>query len=498
MTGMRTLLSIDCPDNDVIRVGNVWYMVSTTMHFMPGCEIMKSNDLCRWEHAAYVYDRLDGTPGQRMGGKSNIYGKGMWAASLRYHKGCYYICFVANDTGKTYLFRSERIEGPWKKNCIDGFYHDCSLLFDDDGRTYIAYGNRDIYITELNDELTGPKENGFSRLAVSDSADTPLGYEGTHFYKINGTYYLFFIHSLKDRWFRTESCFMSDSLDGIFTGGDIFCNDNGYFGSGIAQGAITDTPDGSWYAILFQDRGASGRIPYLLPMHFEGKTPVIEAADDILTGKVDGNYGFGTGSDDFRTVYGCDSCFGFKNIWQFNHEPDVSLIERNTEAGFYSVTTGKTCTSPVQAVNTLTQRMSEPGCRATVTVDGTGLGHGDYAGILVLQYIYAFIGITPSKEGYDIVLMSKNSENGCEEITTVASVSSGKVRFSVKADFSGDVSEAEFSYDCGDGFKTVPEKKKMYFRLEHFTGNRFGLTVFSTEKPGGRAGFSSFVYEIDR
>ena len=79
------LLKTDYPDVDVIRVGEIYYMVSTTMYFMPGCEILRSYDLVHWEHAAYVYERLDSTPAQRLEGEENIYGQGMWAASLRYH-----------------------------------------------------------------------------------------------------------------------------------------------------------------------------------------------------------------------------------------------------------------------------------------------------------------------------------------------------------------------------------------------------------------------------
>ena len=62
------ITKLDYPDIDVIRVDDTYYMVSTTMHFMPGCEILRSYDLANWEHAAYVYDRLDGTPGQTLAG----------------------------------------------------------------------------------------------------------------------------------------------------------------------------------------------------------------------------------------------------------------------------------------------------------------------------------------------------------------------------------------------------------------------------------------------
>ena len=137
---INPITRLDYPDPDVIRVDNTYYMVSTTMHFMPGCEILRSYDLVNWEHASYVYDVLDSTPGQKIEGEENIYGQGMWAASLRYHKGIFYVCFVANDTGKTYIYSAPSIEGPWKKSYIKGFYHDCSILFDDDDRVYIASG----------------------------------------------------------------------------------------------------------------------------------------------------------------------------------------------------------------------------------------------------------------------------------------------------------------------------------------------------------------------
>ena len=161
--GTNPILGMDFPDPDVIRVGDTFYMVSTTMHFFPGCEILRSYDLINWEHLTYVYDRLDSTDAQKLKGDKHIFGKGMWAASLRYHEGTYYMVFVANDTGKTYLYRAENIEGPWRKSLIEGFYHDSSLLFDE-GRIFIVYGNTDVYLTELNSELTGPLEGGLHRL----------------------------------------------------------------------------------------------------------------------------------------------------------------------------------------------------------------------------------------------------------------------------------------------------------------------------------------------
>lgn len=510
----RPMFDVDFPDPDIIRVDNTYYMLSTSMYFFPGCEIVSSTDLISWKHETYVYDYLDQTPAQRLE-SGNIYGKGMWAASFRYHKGTFYICFVANDTHSTYLFRSDAIKGPWKMSKIQGFYHDCSLLFDDDDKVYIAYGNREIYVTELNEEMTAPKENGFHRMVVRDNLNNALGYEGTHFYKINGVYYLFFIHSLEGKWFRSESCYYSKSLLDEFKGGEVFTDDNNYLNSGIAQGAIVDTPNGDWYAVLFQDRGGSGRIPYLIPMHFEGVLPVIgdngklpvceqptysNNANKLTTSGsfISSAYGTFIGSDDFKTIYDTDSCYGFKNIWQFNHEPDMSLITRNTALGSYSVTTNKICSNPTEAINSLTQRMSEIISCASVTVDTTSISSGDYAGFTALQYLYGFIGITKKEDSYYIVYMEKSSANEPDKTTIIKQISSPIVTFRISTNLGKGDDYAQFSYKCvnyDSGFTTLEIKKPLPFMLEHFTGYRYALTYFSTQTPGGIATFSNFVYE---
>ena len=107
-TVSSNIIVSDYPDPDVIRVDDVYYMVSTTMHFMPGCVILRSYNLSDWEFASYVFDELEQTPGQTLSNNRGVYGKGMWAASLKYHDNKFYVCFVANDTHKTYLFTPYR------------------------------------------------------------------------------------------------------------------------------------------------------------------------------------------------------------------------------------------------------------------------------------------------------------------------------------------------------------------------------------------------------
>ena len=171
------IIPADFPDPDIIRVNDTYYMVSTTMHFMPGCVILRSHNLVDWEHAAYVYDELEPTEKETLADNKGAYGKGMWAASLQYHNGKFYISFVANDTGKTYLFTSEKIEGPWQRSQIKGFYHDMSLLFDDDGRVYCVSGNMNISLTEMEPDLSGPKAGGINKVIIRDDPErVGLGY----------------------------------------------------------------------------------------------------------------------------------------------------------------------------------------------------------------------------------------------------------------------------------------------------------------------------------
>ena len=410
------LTNLDYPDPDVIRVDDTYYLASTTMHFFPGCAILRSRDLIHWEHAAYVYTALDHTPAQRLTGPQNIYGQGMWAPCLRWHKGTFYLCFAANDTRQTYLFTAPGIQGPWTRRPLEGFYHDSSLLFDDDGRVYIAYGNKQIHIRELKPDLSAPLEGGLDRIAIDDAGHPGLGFEGTHFYKIGGRYYLFNIHSLRDRWRRVESCHTADSLEGEFTGGDVLNDDMGYCGQGVAQGGIVDTPEGKWYAVLFQDRGAVGRIPVLVPVHWERDFPVFGAGGrvpesiELVNSRPYYRYEPLYTSDDFCYTVPENALPQerprLRPQWQWNHEPDNRLWSIR-EGGGLCIRTGKISANLLQAVNTLTQRTVWPGSTAQVTVDASRMKEGDYAGLCLLQGCYGMIGITRETGGYYLVVIAR-------------------------------------------------------------------------------------------
>lgn len=488
MKNINPIIPLDYPDPDVIRVGDTYFMVSTTMHFFPCCEILRSYDLMNWEHACYVCETLDNTPAQRLDG-GNIYGQGMWAACIRYHKDKFYVCFSCNDTHKTYLYTSEDIYGKWEKSEIQGFYHDCSLLFDDDGRVYIVYGNREIWLTELDDKLSAPKKGGMHRRIVFDKDNNVLGYEGSHIYKINGRYYVFFIHSRPDRWLRCEACFSADSIDGEFTGGDCLEDTMGYCGQGVAQGGIVDTPDGKWYAVLFQDRGASGRMPVLMPVSWDMGKPVfgdkgkIPASFEVSSTKGDYKYAPLTSSDDFKGEI-------IKPCWQFNHEPDDNFYAFDRKNGYYRIISDRVCGSVTEAKNTLTQRMTFPRCTVTVTIGISGLKDGDIAGICAFQGCYAWIGAAV-RNGKKFIEMNSMGEDGTVSKESVMQ-NSDSLTVGISADFENMKDEAVLFYIENGERKQLGGVHRLFFKLDHFTGCRVGLFMYSTEADGGYADFSDF------
>lgn len=501
----------DYPDPDVIRVEDTYYMVSTTMHFMPGCVILRSYDLINWEVATYVYDTLDDTPEQKLEGEKHIYGKGMWAASLRYHKGKFYVCFVANDTHKTYLFVADGINGPWIKSEIEGFYHDCSLLFDDDGRIYIIYGNTEIHLIELKENLSGSKPGGLDRIIVRETQEFYLGYEGAHIYKINGKYYAFFIHISKSGYSRrTQACFVADSIDGEFVGGEVFDDDMGYYNSGVAQGGIVDTPDGNWYAILFQDHGAVGRIPVLVPVHFENDFPMFEKEApkyiEVPSTRPGYEYKPLVGNDDFIYELDKNGNIRLKDIWQWNHTPSNELWSVTEKTGTYRIKTGRICNNINYSINTLTQRAMGPTCEATVTLDGSELKDGDYAGLCFLISSYGLIALTKEDGKYYLVMLARDYEDKSifgnlidnEPGTEYARIplSGNKVRLKAKGDFEKNRDECEFYYQDVEKWKKLGVTHNMVWKMDEFVGCRFGLFLYSTKEIGGVAEFSEFKYNI--
>ncbi|MBP1754883.1 MAG: glycoside hydrolase family 43 [Firmicutes bacterium] len=490
------LLWMDYPDPDVIRVEDTYYMVSTTMHMMPGCPIMKSKDLVHWEMVSYLYDIIEDNAAYRLEDNQNVYSSGQWAASLRYHEGVYYVCFDCNDLKKTYIYYTSDIEnGTWNRHVLEGIYHDSSLLFDE-GHLYIIYNGGDIMITELETDGSGIKAGGVHQLLFKTPSDQiMLRCEGCHSYKIGEYYYLQFIEwPFHENKRRRQICYRSKTLLGEYERRIILDDDLGYQNNGVAQGAMVDTPEGDWYAILFQDHGAVGRIPILLPVIWEDDWPMMG-----VDGKVPFSLTLQQAEPTERSLYGSDSFDHPSNeleaYWQWNHNPEHGLWSFIERPGYLRLRTGQISGDELQARNTLTQRTKGPTCSMSVQLSTEGLQPGDHAGLIALQSNYAAIGV--ERYGTDCYLVCRKGIPEQETLTEIRTLlHSNRVHLKISFDFTDGIDIAEFYYSLdGNVWEKTGTPLRMRYTLDHFVGYRIGLYCYSTLHIGGYADYQNFQYE---
>lgn len=495
----------DVPDLDVIRVGDTYYMVSTTMFFNPGAPIMKSNDLVSWEICNYVYDTLADGDIQNLANGKNDYAHGQWASSLRYHDGTYYVFFGSYGTGKSYIYKTNDIEnGTWTKTELNGMYHDASLFFDDDGRNYLVYGaGGTIKIKELNAEMTGFKSGGVDKELFSTGLDGLSG-EGSHIQKIGDYYYIFLI-AWPSNSGRIELCYRSKDILGNYEGKTILNSD------GAAQGGIVDTPDGKWYGLVFQDHGAVGRIPVLVPVTWQNDWPIMGENGKVpKTITVDGSYG-GTSlaaDDDFS--------YSSNNLaleWQWNHNPDNTAWSVTERKGYLRLKNKTLATNILNARNTLTQRTEGPACSSVIKLDTSNMKAGDYAGLSAFQYKYGNVGVYVADDGSKKIYMAENGvaasggdiADSYNKIIEETNLSGNEIYLKVDFKFNDVDSDMNISYNLdkanfyysydGSNWTKIGNELSMSYDLKLFTGYRSAIYSYATKTTGGYADIDFFDYE---
>lgn len=499
----------DVPDIDFIRVDDAYYMVSTTMHLSPGCPIMKSYDLVNWEIVNYVFNTLDDADNLALRNGEHSYGKGQWAASIRYHNGIFYVGFLSYSTGKSYIYYTKDIEnGKWDRFVFDEGFHDMSLLFDEDGRVYIIYGGGDIWCVELEKDLSAVKPET-KRKIISDAGLTPgCLAEGAHAYKINGYYYIFII-TWPSGGRRTQLCYRSKSLDGDWEMKVILDDNLGFRNDGVAQGGIIDSADGNWYCLLFQDHGAVGRLPVLMPMTWEDDWPVvgidgkapktaeipvkgmerkgIVTSDEFINSQIVRSYH--SFADSLEAAGEND--YNGSNLlpeWQWNHNPDNRLWSLTEREGYLRLKTGTVCRSVTQARNTLTQRTFGPECSAYIRLDVANMKDGDVAGLSAFAERYGYVGVK-MENGKKYIVMARYDDNDSvekefeKERTELAG---NEVFLRVDCDYNNAADKAYFYYSLdGESWTKIGDTLQMNYYGLHFMGYRYAIFNYATEQAGG-------------
>ncbi|HQK39905.1 MAG TPA: glycoside hydrolase 43 family protein [Flavobacterium alvei] len=485
------IIFADVPDMAMLRVGDTYYMSSTTMHVNPGVPIMKSTDLVNWKMVNYAYETLeDDNDRLNLDNEKNDYGRGSWASCLRLHEGMYYLSTFSGTTGRTYIYSTKDIEkGPWKKVVLNNSYHDHSILFDDDGKVYMVWGAGKLEIIELNKDLSGVKEE--TKRVLIENASAPAGNnimlnsEGSQLFKINGKYYLYNICWPRGGM-RTVVIHRADNINGPWEG------KVGFQDQGVAQGGLIDTPDGRWFSYLFKDNGGVGRIPYLVPVKWENGWPILgengkvpeyldlPPSKGLIPGIVN--------SDEFTRK---KSDKDLPLVWQWNHNPDNSLWSVRERKGYLRLKTARIDNSFVQAKNTLTQRTFGPESSAATLVEVSKMKEGDIAGLSLLQKEFGLIAVKIENGSKKIVMMDA-VKGTPKEVANVA-LNQDKVYFKAECDFKNRADKGKFYYSL-DGVKWISlgNTINMPYTIPHFMGYRFGLFNYATKNTGGYVDFDYF------
>lgn len=496
-TFTNPLLWGDWPDPDVIRVGDMFYMVTTSMHYVPGAPVLSSRDLVNWRMEGYAVERYDEDPRYDMEG-GTLYLNGSWAANIRHHRGKFYVCFctpygLGTEKGHFSVCEADKPSGPWKRTIFPEYLYDPGLFIDDDGRVYVVHGQGTLYLTELTEDLhavkTPAKEIWRERFGMDRKLGSGhYGMEGSHVYKINGMYYITCPAGGTEGW---QVCLRSKSITGPYEHRIIMDDDSSWPGNGLHQGGMVQLKNGDWWFVIMQDRGAIGRVPCLVPVTWDdgwpmlgahGKDAITYQKPEIKAGKKAKKYKVES-SDNFSS-----SKLGLQ--WQWNHNPDPSLWSLTERRGFMRLK-ARGAADLNTARGTLTQRVQGPVATGTVLMDFSGVQEGNTAGFGIFESPYAYLAVKQTDGKRQLVMCNDDEE--IESTPVPDNVT--RVWLRVYTSTQGEIARFSYSWD-GKKYTTLGNQFKMELGLP-WTANRYALFCFGKEgtATAGYADFDEFIFQ---
>lgn len=432
------ILYADYSDPDAIRVGEDYFMVASSFSNSPALPILHSKDLVNWKVVNYCLKHI---PEFRY--NNPLHGCGVWAPSIRYHEGTYYVCFPMPDEG-IYMTTTKDPFGEWSEpvNIRPGAgWIDPCPFWDDDGNAYLVAGvakSRIGYKSVLHIVRMRPDGMGIfgDEVKIFDGNENDqITIEGPKMYKHNGYYYIFApAGGVKTGWqtiLRSKNPFGPYEYKVVLRQGDSPVN-------GPHQGAWVDTITGEDWFLHFQDVYAAGRITHLQPMHWENDWPIIGV------NKEGNDYGepvmqyvkpnIGKTAEEFKDTDKYPVCepdttdeFDTDKMmlqWQWNSNYDDSWYVTKTDAygkktpdGSY-IRLNALASTPLRPVsdyrNLLLQKWPAPEFECVTKMCVNGLENGDYAGIVSLGVEYGAVGIVKNFGEYAIRTVRGTQSFDCE------------------------------------------------------------------------------------
>ncbi|WP_288310335.1 glycoside hydrolase 43 family protein [uncultured Prevotella sp.] len=280
-TYTNPVINADYSDPDVCVAGEDYYLTASSFNCIPGLPILHSKDLVNWEIVGHAVKELE--PKQEFDRPSH--GNGIWAPSIRYHNGEFYIYWGDPDYG-VFMVKTKDPAGEWSKPlCVipgKGLI-DPTPLWDDDGRCYLvnAYANSRsrfasvIAIRELSADGTKPIGNPV--IIYDGNGTESRTCEGPKIYKRDGWYWVMFPAGGVPTGFqvamRSKSPFGPYESKVVLAQGKTKIN-------GPHQGAWVHTKFGEDWFLHFQDKEAYGRVVHLQPVTWKDNWPVMGVDKD--------------------------------------------------------------------------------------------------------------------------------------------------------------------------------------------------------------------------
>lgn len=479
------ILHADYSDPDAIRVGDDYWMTSSSFSHVPGLPILHSRDLVNWRLVAYALPRL--VPEDVFAVPRH--GKGVWAPSLRWRAGTFHIFYPDPDFG-IYVVTAADPRGPWSAPTLlkggRGMIDPCPF-WDDDGRVYLIHawaesrsrvGNA-LTLLELDASCSRVIDD-FGYVIHGDRLPGFTFLEGPKLYKRNGRYYVFApAGGVPTGW---QTVFRSDSIRGPYD--YRVCLGQGKTEvNGPHQGALVDTPKGESWFLHFQDKGVYGRIVHLQPVAWKDDWPLMGTA--VETGAVLGepvdrhpkpalSPGAAEGlvcSDDFA-----GPSLGLPWQWQANPRADwFSLSSRPGRLRLFGGD-GPDPENLYETPQLLLQKFPAPAFTATTAFEFASLGERASAGLLVFGYDYAWIGIT-HRDGVSLLVLAtrREAQRGAPQDLQVAEpiLASSPIRILLGVQVS-ETGECRFGY-CLDGRRFMPLGGSFFATVGRWVGAKVGL-----------------------